>query len=668
MPAAGDAGAAASEDNGGMDRTGAPRAPAALARGARAPAVAALASRPRQVGRHAEPASRDGRMRVSADRASAARVVFTTLPLGLLWATPAAAAVAAGRVVLSLTAFHALTVAGLIAQLVLLYRLRPERVSSCWPRCWRSPFLVLGARRCRSRVPGLDGHDPRRRAPGGWRPAAAGAGATRRARERGREHQAARQVIAGTLAEHTGPRGARPHRPRAARRCRAPHFHDRRAGGDGPADHAGMPAAGAQRLSAIGDTARAALTEMRRLLGVLREDTRSRCRGPAEPQPGLRQLNELLDQARDASGRASASSSPAPDRLAPGVELAAYRIVQEALTNARRHAPGAAVDVELHYNAAALRLRVRDNGPGPRLAPGIAPATGCSACGNGPRRSAASCRPAPPAAAVSSSRPCCPRRPGLAHDRPAPGDPDRGRRRPRGGARRVRRSARHPARLRGRRHRLRRGEAVRICRELRPDVVLMDVRMPGMDGIEATRQLADPAGPGPRMLILTTFDLDEYVYDALRAGASGFLLKDVTAERLFDAVRVIAAGEALLAPAVTRRLISEFALMRPQTGSPARGRARHAHPPRDPGAPPGRRGPVQPGDRSPADGHRGDRQDARQPDAKQARAARPDAGGGHRLRVRTGRAGQGPRLTGAMEPEAPLSLPPRRHDVTRVRR
>jgi DNA-binding NarL/FixJ family response regulator len=111
-------------------------------------------------------------------------------------------------------------------------------------------------------------------------------------------------------------------------------------------------------------------------------------------------------------------------------------------------------------------------------------------------------------------------------------------------------------------------EAVRLARELHPDVALMDVRMPNMDGIEATRQLAGPvegegeAGGGPRILILTTFDLDEYVYDALCAGASGFLLKDVTAERLFDAVRVIAAGEALLAPTVTRRLISEFALMR----------------------------------------------------------------------------------------------------------
>ena len=107
------------------------------------------------------------------------------------------------------------------------------------------------------------------------------------------------------------------------------------------------------------------------------------------------------------------------------------------------------------------------------------------------------------------------------------------------------------------------GEAVRVCRELRPDVVLMDVRMPSLDGIEATRQLSGAGDPGPRVLILTTFDLDEYVFDALRAGASGFLLKDVTAERLFDAVRVIAAGEALLAPAVTRRLIGEFTRLRP---------------------------------------------------------------------------------------------------------
>jgi len=105
-------------------------------------------------------------------------------------------------------------------------------------------------------------------------------------------------------------------------------------------------------------------------------------------------------------------------------------------------------------------------------------------------------------------------------------------------------------------------EAVRVCRDCRPDVVLMDVRMPMMDGIEATREVVESSGTGPKVLILTTFDLDEYVYDALCAGASGFLLKDVTAAQLFDSVRIIARGDALLAPSVTRRLIGEFTRLR----------------------------------------------------------------------------------------------------------
>jgi DNA-binding NarL/FixJ family response regulator len=110
-------------------------------------------------------------------------------------------------------------------------------------------------------------------------------------------------------------------------------------------------------------------------------------------------------------------------------------------------------------------------------------------------------------------------------------------------------------------------EAVRLTGELKPDVILMDVRMPGVDGIEATRQIV-ARNAAARILILTTFDLDQYVYDALRAGASGFLLKDVTAERLFDAVRVIAAGDALLSPGVTRRLISEFTRLKPPPDGP----------------------------------------------------------------------------------------------------
>jgi DNA-binding NarL/FixJ family response regulator len=103
-------------------------------------------------------------------------------------------------------------------------------------------------------------------------------------------------------------------------------------------------------------------------------------------------------------------------------------------------------------------------------------------------------------------------------------------------------------------------DAVEAARRLRPDVVLMDIRMPRLDGLEATRRLAGPGTADPvRVLILTTFDLDEYVFEALRAGASGFLLKDLPREDLVAAVRVVAAGEALLAPSVTRRLIEEFA-------------------------------------------------------------------------------------------------------------
>ena len=109
--------------------------------------------------------------------------------------------------------------------------------------------------------------------------------------------------------------------------------------------------------------------------------------------------------------------------------------------------------------------------------------------------------------------------------------------------------------------------AVELASRVAPDVILMDVRMPGMDGVEATRRLTE-AGSTARVVILTTFDLDEYVHEALRAGASGFLLKDVQPAQLVDAVRVIAAGEALLAPTVTRRLLDRFAQSLPAEKAP----------------------------------------------------------------------------------------------------
>ena len=114
-------------------------------------------------------------------------------------------------------------------------------------------------------------------------------------------------------------------------------------------------------------------------------------------------------------------------------------------------------------------------------------------------------------------------------------------------------------------------QAVELARRLRPDVVLMDVRMPGLDGVAATRLLTadrDDGGGVPRVLMLTTFDLDEYLVEALRAGASGFLLKDATAEEVVHAVRTVAAGDALLAPAVTRRLLDRYAQYLPSPRAP----------------------------------------------------------------------------------------------------
>jgi signal transduction histidine kinase len=285
----------------------------------------------------------------------------TTVPVVLRQPAAAAVAVTAASA-LSLAAFHTLTAAGVAAQMIVAYR---------FGRRGRPPGAVLlGAPYLLVALADATGTHVRVVAVllASLVPVAAGAGIARRVRREDAENRAVRHAIAGRLMEHT----AREERARIARELH-----------DVVAHHIsmiavqaetarlttpGMPAAGEQRLSAIGDTARAALTEMRRLLGVLREDARAGTADAADrrPQPGLRQLNELLDESRDGSGAGTRLILHGPPAaLDPGVELAAYRIVQEALTNTRRHAPGAAVDVELHYTDTALRLLIRDNGPGP---------------------------------------------------------------------------------------------------------------------------------------------------------------------------------------------------------------------------------------------------------------------------------------------------------------
>jgi signal transduction histidine kinase len=288
----------------------------------------------------------------------------TTLPPAVVSPPPAAVAVVVASAV-SLALFHTLTVAAVVAQLVVLYRVRrasrPATATQMVAACLPFAFLLLALIHP---VPTGSEAGVLTLLLASLGPAAALAGTALRARGEALRDDAARQAAAGDLLAHT----ARGERARIARELH-----------DVVAHHIsmiavqaetarlttpGMPAAGAQRLAGIGDTARSALTEMRRLLGVLREDADIDA-PDLRPQPGLHQLNELLDQTRQASGSAARLIlSGAPARLDPGVELAAYRIIQEALTNARRHAPGAAVDVELHYTSAALSLRIRDNGPG----------------------------------------------------------------------------------------------------------------------------------------------------------------------------------------------------------------------------------------------------------------------------------------------------------------
>jgi signal transduction histidine kinase len=330
---------------------------------------------------------RIGHTAFSAEGTTVVYVLAIAAVLLQAFLPPAAAAIlVCAADLFSITVLHDITLAGACAQILVLWRLGAAGSRLLAPGLG---LLFL--------IPALIAANPAHSEAGvvtvllaALGPAAALSGLARRQRGETRAHSAAQEAIASSLLEHT----ARGERARIARELHdvVAHHISMIAVQAETARLAtpGMPEAGARRLLEIGDTARAALTEMRRLLGVLREDARETetARGPGagaagsvpgrgsavaerRPQPGLEQLNELLDEARGASGtgvRLIVSGSPAP--LDPGVELAAYRIIQEALTNARRHAPGAAVDVELHYGPDVLRLRVRDNGPGtPAMTP-----------------------------------------------------------------------------------------------------------------------------------------------------------------------------------------------------------------------------------------------------------------------------------------------------------
>ena len=334
-------------------------------------------------------------------------------------------------------------------------------------------------------------------------------------------------------------------------------------------------------LESIEMIGRTAQDELRVVLGLLRdEDAGAAALAPA---PRLVDLKELADTVRASGTPVELRTSGTDRQLSPALELTLYRVVQEALTNVVRHAPQARATVDLTVSAAQVRLEVADDGgsAGRRRAIRNGPAfraraTGSSGCGSGSALSAAGWWPnrSPAASACaprSRSRARCERR------------TRNGRRSEPGGTvttgvlvvddQALLRTAfsslidaEDDLEVVGEAADGR--QAVERAASLAPDVVVMDVRMPVMDGIEATRQITSGQGPGgARVLILTTFDLDEYVFEALRAGASGFALKSRPLDELLNAIRTVAAGEALLAPSVTRRLIAHFA---GQARTPAR--------------------------------------------------------------------------------------------------
>jgi signal transduction histidine kinase len=323
------------------------------------------------------------RLDVDSSLALGLLAVGSTLPLAVL-GTRGAALFTSAASVLSLAGFHLLSVAGAAALLIALFRLgrEPDGHFQLLAMGLAAPFLVLalvdpGPSSSESAILTV--------VLAALAPMAALGGVATESRREALENRAVREVITDTLIEHTV-RGERARIARELHDVVAHHISMVAVQAESARlSVPGLPPAGAQRFSAIGDTARTALVEMRMLLDVLREDANIDV-AERHPQPGLDQVTELVDEAREASGCATRLIlRGAPIALDPNVELVAYRLIQEALSNARRHAPGAAADVELAYADSELRLRVRDNGPG--MSP-VAPAGGHGLTGMRERASA----------------------------------------------------------------------------------------------------------------------------------------------------------------------------------------------------------------------------------------------------------------------------------------